>query len=96
MLKQNKKSAIHSLFSNTIGNPRPLNKLDSLRVLTDVLVLFIRDAKKKKKIRQKEQNIELIRTLQTNSVTGLEATKVAPVNMLPNSFSNATVLCLLS
>ena len=40
--------------------PPSLNKLDSLRVLTGVLVLFTRDAKKKN--RQKEQNIELTRT----------------------------------
>ena len=59
--------------------PPSLNKLDSLRVLTGVLVFFTRDVKKKKQLTQKEQNIELPKTWQTNSVMVLEATKVAPL-----------------
>ena len=42
--------------------PPSLNKLDSLRVLTGVLVFFTRDVKKKKQLTQKEQNIELPKT----------------------------------
>ena len=59
--------------------PPSLNKLDSLRILTGVLVFFTRDAKKKTTYAEGTKHRTNKNLTNSNSVMGLEATKVAPL-----------------